>query len=298
VSEVDSGVRKAVIPAAGYGTRFLPATKAQPKEMIPVVDRPAIQYMVEEAVRAGLDDVLLVTSQGKESLSDHFDRNLELEAALEKKGKSDELDEIRRLARLGRVHTVRQGEQLGLGHAVLQARGHVGAEPFAVLLGDDIIDPEVPFLERMIEEFSRSGRPVVAVMPVPEEEVSLYGVVAGEAREDGVIEVTDLVEKPDRDEAPSNLAIIGRYVLPAEIFGVIEATPPGRGGEIQLTDAIKTMAEDEPILAIVHDGERHDVGDKMGFLKATVKLAAQRSDLRDEFLTWLREFVDDDEGPR
>lgn len=289
----DPAVRKAVIPAAGYGTRFLPATKASPKEIIPVVDRPAIQYMVEEAVRAGLDDVLLITSRGKQALTDHFDRNEELEAHLEAKDKRPELDEVLRLADLAAVHEVRQGEQLGLGHAVLHARGHVGAEPFAVLLGDDIIDPDERFLERMLEVHADTGRAVVAVMPVPEDQVHLYGVVAGEERESGVVEATDLVEKPDPSEAPSNLAIIGRYVLPPEVFEVLEETEPGRGGEIQLTDALRTLAADEPIVALRYDGDRHDVGDKLGFLKATVALAADRPDLGPDLVDWLRDFLEE-----
>lgn len=287
-------VHKAVMPVAGYGTRFLPATKAQPKEMITVVDRPAIQYMVEEAVRAGVDDVLLVTSAGKSSIDDHFDRTIELEHALRDKGKDEELEDILRLAELATVHSVRQGEQLGLGHAVLQARDHVGGEPFAVLLGDDIIDPTEPFLERMLDVHERTGRSVVAVMPVPEDEVSAYGVVTTQpSDEDDTHLVTDLVEKPSRDEAPSNLAIIGRYVLTPDVFDVLERTEPGRGGEIQLTDALRTMAEEEPIVAVEFRGERHDVGNKLGFLKATVMIAADRPDLGDEFLRWLTGFVEE-----
>jgi UTP--glucose-1-phosphate uridylyltransferase len=296
VSDRTGTVTKAVIPAAGYGTRFLPAAKAVPKEMIAVVDRPAIQYMVEEAVRAGLDDILLVTSQGKESLTDHFDRNIELEIALEAKGKNEEFDEIQRLAGLGSVHAVRQGEQLGLGHAVLQAQHHVGDSPFAVLLGDDIIDPRTHLLERMLDIFEQRGRAVVAVMEVPKEDVSLYGVVAGDVRDEGIVEVHDLVEKPAPEDAPTNLAIIGRYVLPSEIFAVLAETPPGRGGEIQLTDALLTLAQDEPIVAVTHTGARHDVGDKLGFLKATVALAADRPDLGKEFVAWLGEFLRDREG--
>lgn len=291
-------VRKAVVPAAGYGTRFLPATKATPKEILPVVDRPAIQYMVEEAVRAGLDDILLITSRSKQALLDHFDRVTDLEAHLEDKGKKEELDEVVRLAEMANVHAVRQGEQLGLGHAVLHAREHVGREPFAVLLGDDIIDPDEPFLERMLEVFAETGRAVVAVMPVPEDQVHLYGVVAGEARPDGGIDAVDLVEKPEPGEAPTNLAIIGRYVLPPEIFDILEDTPPGRGGEIQLTDAMRTLAEDEPIVALSYEGARHDVGDKLGFLKATVELAADRPDLGRDFLDWLVGFVEQRGGPR
>lgn len=289
-----SAVHKAVMPVAGYGTRFLPATKSQPKEMITVVDRPAVQYMVEEAVRAGVDDVLLVTGAGKSSIEDHFDRNIELEHALREKGKEDELEEILRLAEVGRVHSVRQGEQLGLGHAVLQARHHVGDEPFAVLLGDDIIDPEQRFLERMLEVHEQTRRSVVAVMPVPEHEVSSYGVVTTEpSGEDDTHLVVDLVEKPPAEEAPSNLAIIGRYVLTPEVFDVLERTEPGRGGEIQLTDALRTMAKQEPIVAVEFRGDRHDVGNKLGFLKATVMIAADRPDLGKDFLAWLGEFVED-----
>lgn len=286
-------VTKAVIPAAGLGTRFLPATKAIPKEMIPIVDRPAIQYMVEECARAEVHDVLIVTGMGKAAVEDHFDRRLDLEQALADKGKTDLRDEARDLAGLAQIHSVRQGVPLGLGHAVLMARSHVGEDSFAVLLGDDIVDPDDAFLERMIAVHERSGRPVVAVMEVPEDQVHLYGVVtATETDEPGVYAVTDLVEKPDRDEAPSNLAVIGRYVLPGEIFDVLAETKPGRGDEIQLTDALKTMADDEPILAVRFDGVRHDVGDKMGFLKATVMMALEREDLGPDFRSWLTEYVE------
>lgn len=286
-------VRKAVIPAAGRGTRFLPASKAIPKEMLPVVDRPAIQYVVEEAVRAGLDDVLFVTSAGKAAMEDHFDRAVELEDALRASGsKQDLLAEVEHATRLARVHAVRQGEPLGLGHAVLQARGHVGDDPFAVLLGDDFVGLTDTLLERMTEVHLRDGRPVVGVMEVPEDQVHLYGVIAGSATdEDDVYEVTSLVEKPDPAQAPSNLAIIGRYVLPGSAFDVLEHTAPGKGGEIQLTDALNTMATDEPIRAVVHRGTRHDTGDKLGYLKATVQIAAEREDLGGPFLDWLRDFV-------
>lgn len=290
-------VRKAVLPVAGWGTRFLPATKAIPKEMIPIVDRPAIQYIVEECVRAGVEDVLLVTSSGKNELVDHFDRIVDLESALEQKGKKAELDEVVRLADLAQIHAVRQHEQLGLGHAVLMGKSHVAGESFAVVLGDDIVDPETAFLQRMIDVHEQSGRPVVAVMEVPESQVEMYGIVAGTATdEEGVFRASDLIEKPSPEEAPSNLAIIGRYVLPADIFGVLEDTTPGRGGEIQLTDALKTMADDEPIMAVRFDGTRHDTGDKLGFLKATVQMAAQRDELGPAFLDWLETFVESQRG--
>ncbi|GGI03641.1 UTP--glucose-1-phosphate uridylyltransferase GalU [Egicoccus halophilus] len=286
-------VRKAVLPVAGLGTRFLPATKAVPKEMMPLVDRPAIQYVVEECVRAGLDDVLLVTSTGKSAIPDHFDRRLDLEQALEAKGKDEELAVVRQLAELAQMHSIRQGEQLGLGHAVLMAAGHVEAdESFAVLLGDDIVDPAVPFLERMVEAHERTGRPVVALMEVPHDQVHLYGVADVEAGErDGEFTIRRLVEKPDPADAPSNLIVVGRYVLPGSIFDVLRDTPPGSGGEIQLTDALETMAAEEPIVGIRLDDERYDTGDKLGFLKATVQLAAKRDDLGDEFVAWLRDWL-------
>jgi UTP--glucose-1-phosphate uridylyltransferase len=286
-------VSKAVLPVAGLGTRFLPATKAVPKELMAVVDRPAIQYIVEECVRAGLDDVLLVTASGKGSIEDHFDRILDLEQALEDKGKHEELAEVRALAELARVHSVRQGEALGLGHAVLQAEGHVGDESFAVLLGDDIVDPATPFLERMIAAHERTGLAVVALMEVPEDQVHLYGVAdVTPGEEEGEFRISRLVEKPPVDEAPSNLIVVGRYVLPGSIFPVLHETPPGRGNEIQLTDALQTLAAQEPIIGIRLDAPRHDTGDKLGFLKATVELAAQRDDLGDEFVAWLRTWLE------
>ncbi|MBW3577786.1 MAG: UTP--glucose-1-phosphate uridylyltransferase GalU [Actinobacteria bacterium] len=281
------------MPAAGYGTRFLPVTKAQPKETLPVLDRPAIQYMVEEAVQAGLDDVLVVTGRNKQAIADHFDRNPELEDVLRGKGKEDERAEVIRLAELTNMHYVRQTQQLGLGHAVLQARQHVGDAPFAVLLGDDIVDPDEKLLERMIELFERHGRPVVAVVSVPAQQVSSYGIVEADPRrgEDGVYDVRDLVEKPDADDAPSDLAIIGRYVLDPDVFDVLADTEPGEGGEIQLTDALRTLARREPIIAVEYTGPRHDIGDVIGFLKANVALAADRSDIAGPFLEWLEDFL-------
>ena len=291
-------VSKAVLPVAGLGTRFLPATKAIPKEMIPVVDKPAIQYIVEECVRAGIEDVLFVTAAGKAAMEDHFDRRLDLEAALEAKDKDDELALVRELAELATIHSVRQGEALGLGHAILMGAGHVDEdESFAVLLGDDIVDPADPFLERMIDAHERTGRPVVALMEVPREQVHLYGVAEvapGDA--EGEFAISGLVEKPPAEEAPSNLIIVGRYVLPGSIFEVLRQTPPGRGGEIQVTDALQAMAAEEPIVGVRLDAPRHDTGDKLGFLKATVELAAQRDDLGPEFLGWLREWLEERDG--
>lgn len=285
-------VRKAVLPVAGHGTRFLPASKAVPKEMLPLVDRPAIQYVVEECARAGIDDVLLVTSIGKAALEDHFDRRLDLEAVLEEKGKTDMLDEVRRIAEVAEVASVRQPVQLGLGHAVLMGRQHVGDEPFVVVLGDDIVDPSEPYLERMLAVHEESGRPTVALMEVPDDQTHLYGIATVEGTEqDDVVAITGMVEKPPPGSAPSNLAIIGRYVLPAAIFGVLEQTPRGAGGEIQLTDALVTLAEDEPLRGVVFRGVRHDVGDKLGFLKATVQLALERDDLGPPFRAWLTDFL-------
>lgn len=287
-------VRKAVIPAAGYGTRFLPATKAVPKEMLPIVDRPTIEYIVAECVRAGLDDVLVVTATGKSAIEDHFDRMLELESALEAKGKRDLLKVVRDLATMATVHAVRQGEQLGLGHAVLQAEAHVRDESFAVLLGDDIVDPDDDLLERMVAAHESTGRAVVALMEVDASEVDKYGIAqVGDVGEDGYLPIVGLVEKPDPADAPSNYAVIGRYVLPGSIFGVLSSTTEGAGGEIQLTDALEALAADEPIVGIVLDGIRHDAGDKLGFLQATLDFALRRDDLGPPLADHLRELVAD-----
>ncbi|MDQ3538015.1 MAG: UTP--glucose-1-phosphate uridylyltransferase GalU [Actinomycetota bacterium] len=285
--------RKAVIPAAGLGTRFLPATKAQPKEMLPVVDKPAIQYVVEEAATAGLDDVLLVTGRGKRALEDHFDHAVELERQLAAAGKEDLLATVRAVSHLASVHYIRQGQPLGLGHAVGCARQHVAGEPFAVLLGDDIIGESERLLSRMVDECQRSGRSVIAVMEFGPEELDKYGVIAAEPDPDfpDTYRVTDMVEKPGRANAPSNLCIIGRYVLTPDIFDHISGTRPGRGGEIQLTDAMKSQARDEPIRALKFSGVRYDVGSKQDYLRATVELAAGRADLGPDFRDFLLDFV-------
>jgi len=288
-------VTKAVVPAAGLGTRFLPATKATPKEMLPVVDKPAIQYVVEEAVAAGLSDLLMVTGRNKNTLENHFDRNLELESALEAKGDLDRLQRVREAGVDADIHYTRQGEPLGLGHAVLCAARHVGNEPFAVLLGDDLIDVRDPLLATMLGVQERHGGSVVALMRVPHEQISLYGCAAAEPTgEDGVVRVDDLIEKPAVEEAPSDLAVIGRYVLSPAVFEVLRETGPGRGGEIQLTDALRTMAGSAatgPVHGVVFEGRRYDTGDRLDFLKTVVRLAAERPDLGPEFREWLQEFV-------
>jgi UTP--glucose-1-phosphate uridylyltransferase len=285
-------VTKAVVPAAGLGTRFLPATKATPKEMLPVVDKPAIQYVVEEAVGAGLNDVLMITGRSKRSIEDHFDRAYELEEALSAKKDWDKLEQVRESSELATMHYVRQGEPKGLGHAVLCAAQHVGHEPFAVLLGDDIIDPGEPLLTRMIEVRNQYGGSVVALMEVAPEEVSLYGCAAVTLTDtEDVAILTDLVEKPAPEQAPSRWAIIGRYVCDAEIFDVLRETPPGRGGEIQLTDALKTLAAKGEVRGLLFRGRRYDTGNKQEYLRTMVEFAAKRSDLAPEFIPWLQKFL-------
>lgn len=287
-------VRKAVIPVAGLGTRFLPATKATPKEMLPVVDKPAIQYVVEEAVAAGLTDVLMITGRSKRAVEDHFDRVDGLEAALAAKGDEKKLDMVQQTSELADVHFVRQGDPLGLGHAVLKAAGHVGREPFAVLLGDDLIDERDPLLTTMIDVQQRTGGSVIGLMEVDPAHIDLYGCAAVTATDDkDVVQVNSLVEKPDIDKAPSNLAIIGRYVLAPEIFEVLRHTGFGRGNEIQLTDALQTLAGDpnsKGVYGVVFRGRRYDTGDKIDYLKAVVRLAVDREDLGPEFGKWVKEF--------
>lgn len=308
---VARSVVHAVIPAAGLGTRFLPATKATPKEMLPVVDKPAIQYVVEEATAAGLANVLMVTGRNKRPLEDHFDRNYELESTLTAKGDTERLALVQQSTELAELHYVRQGDPKGLGHAVLCARSHVGDSPFAVLLGDDLIDPRDPLLRRMIEVFEATGRSVVALMEVPLDQIGLYGCAATAPVPQGVsipdatgdgsypaVSVTGLVEKPDPAEAPSNLAIIGRYVLHPAVFDALERTAPGRHGEIQLTDALATLIGMGPesgggVLGVVFRGRRYDTGDKLDYLKTVVTLACERDDIGGPFLEWLRGFVAD-----
>ena len=292
-------IRKAVIPAAGLGTRFLPATKAVPKEMLPVVDTPTIQYVVEEAVAAGIGDVLLITGRGKGAIEDHFDRAPELEEMLEAKGDTAGLELIRKSDQLAAVHSVRQGAPKGLGHAVLCAADHVGDEPFAVLLGDDFIHPSDPLLQRMIDARERYGGSVVALMEVGIDQISLYGAVAFEPTgEDDVVRLTDMVEKPPPDEAPSNKVIIGRYVCDPAIFGVLRETPPGRGGEIQVTDALKTLAQMPAadgggVHGVMFHGRRFDTGNRLDYLRTIVQFACERPDVATEFVPWLRKYLDD-----
>lgn len=284
-------VRKAVIPAAGLGTRFLPATKAQPKEMLPVVDKPAIQYVVEEAVRAGIDDILIITGRGKRSLEDHFDRSVELEMELAQKGKTAELEEIRRLAGLAQIHYVRQGEPLGLGHAVLVARRHVGHDPFVVLLGDDIMVDTSTVLDEMIDLHERTGSSVISCTEFPPEQISLYGCVDYEPAPDRILRIKGIVEKPAPEDAPSSYGVLGRYVFTPGVFDALEQVRPGRGGEIQLTDAIGLLLQREEVLGYPFVDGRYDVGNKLDYLRATVELALARHDLGPGFRDWLSRYV-------
>jgi len=281
-------IRKAVIPAAGMGTRFLPATKAQPKEMLPIVDKPTIQYIIEEAVASGIEDILIVSGRGKRAIEDHFDKSYELEDMLKRKGEEELLSLVQDISNLANVNYVRQKEPRGLGHAIYCARSFIGNEPFAILLGDDIVDSSVPCLKQMIDIYEKYNTTVLGVQQVPESEVSKYGIIKGTLIEDRVYKVEDMVEKPDIDSAPSNVAILGRYIVTPEVFTHLENASPGKGGEIQLTDALKAMLAANPIHAYDFIGKRYDVGNKLGFLEATVEFALKRDELRDEFAAYLR----------
>lgn len=284
-------VRKAVIPAAGLGTRFLPATKATPKEMLPIIDKPTIQYIVEEALAAGIEDILVITGRSKRAIEDHFDCSIELEMNLKEHGKEKELEVVRKISDI-RIHYIRQKEPRGLGHAILCAQQFIGDEPFAVLLGDDVVDAKVPALKQLIDVYEKTGSSVLGVQEVPLEKVSSYGIVASHATDEPrTFTVSDMVEKPAVEDAPSRLAVLGRYVINPEIFAILEKTEPGRGGEIQLTDALKVLAEQQTMYAYNFEGRRYDVGDKQGFLEATVEMALKRPDLRDKFLTYLQGIV-------
>ena len=284
-------MRKAVIPAAGLGTRFLPATKAQPKEMLPLVDKPAIQYVVEEAVRAGLRDILIITGRGKRSLEDHFDRSFELEHYLDVGGKFDQLKEVQAIAEMADIHYVRQGEPRGLGHAVAVAADHVGGEPFVVLLGDDVMSGSSCVLNDMLLVHERYGRSVVALKELPRGEISSYGCVRPEAVEESLVRLLDVVEKPAPSDAPSNLAVMGRYVFTPEIFGALERVKPGPGGDVQLTDAMALLLQEQEIFGYVFDEVRYDIGQKLDYLRATVEIAIEREDLGPAFRTFLSDLM-------
>jgi UTP--glucose-1-phosphate uridylyltransferase len=281
-------IRKAVFPAAGLGTRFLPATKASPKEMLPLVDKPLIQNVVEEAVNSGIESIVIVTGRGKTAIEDHFDISFELEHLLRERGKEEELKQVRAISEMVNISYVRQREALGLGHAVLQAKDSVGNEPFAVMLSDDIVDSEVPALKQMLEVYEEYHAPVIGTMQVVGEAISRFGVIDAKEVSDGVFKIEGMVEKPPFAEAPSDLAIIGRYILTPDIFHELENTPPGAGGEIQLTDAMRSLLNKRPFYALRIQGTRHDAGDKLGFLIATVEYALKRTDLAPAFKQYLR----------
>lgn len=284
-------VRKAIIPAAGLGTRFLPATKAQPKEMLPIVDKPTIQYNIEEAIDSGIEEILIITGRNKRAIEDHFDRSIELELELEKKNEKELLSLVRDISNMVNIHYVRQKEPKGLGHAINCARSFVGNEPFAVILGDDVVDSEKPCLKQLIEVFNEYQTTILGVQPVATEDVNKYGIVDGMFIEDGVYKVKNLVEKPSLEEAPSNVAILGRYIITPEIFDILDQTKPGAGGEIQLTDALKVLAQKQAMYAYNFKGKRYDVGNKLGFLEATVEFALKRDGIREEFLNYLIKII-------
>ncbi|MEK6993839.1 UTP--glucose-1-phosphate uridylyltransferase GalU [Paenibacillus sp. FSL K6-1566] len=285
-------IRKAIIPAAGLGTRFLPATKAMPKEMLPIVDKPTIQYIIEEAVASGIEDIIIVTGKGKRAIEDHFDSSFELEHNLAGKGKWELLEEVQKPSNLADIHYIRQKEPKGLGHAIWCARKFIGDEPFAVLLGDDIVESEVPCLKQMIKVYDTYQSAVVGVQTVDWDEVNRYGIVDGLRKSERIYETTRLVEKPSREEAPSNLAIMGRYILPSVIFDILEDQEAGKNGEIQLTDALSVLAHRSPILAYNFAGIRHDVGEKMGYIQTSIHYALQREDLREDLLAYMSKIME------
>ncbi|MCX8129583.1 MAG: UTP--glucose-1-phosphate uridylyltransferase GalU [Clostridia bacterium] len=284
-------VRKAIIPAAGMGTRFLPATKAQPKEMLPIVDKPTIQYIVEEAIASGIEDIMIVTGRGKRAIEDHFDKSYELEHVLMSKGEDELLNLVQDISNLVNIHYIRQKEPKGLGHAIYCAKTFIGDEPFAVLLGDDIVDSETPCLKQLIDVFDRYGSTVVGVQHVPRSDVSKYGIINGQKTGERVYSITDMVEKPDVDSAPSDIAILGRYIITPDIFKFLESAEPGKGGEIQLTDALKKLMGVEAIYAYDFIGNRFDVGNRIGFVKATVEFALKREDIKEEFAEYLKDLA-------
>ena len=285
---MSKSVKKAIIPAAGLGTRFLPATKAQAKEMLPIVDKPTLQYIIEEAIESGIEEILIVTGRNKKSIEDHFDRSVELELELEQKGKTAMLEMVQDISNMVNIHYIRQKEPKGLGHAIHCAKSFIGDEPFAVLLGDDIVDASTPCLKQMIDAYDEYKTTVLGVQEVARENVDKYGILDVKHIEDRVYKVKDMVEKPAVEEAPSNIAILGRYIITPEIFNILENQAPGKGGEIQLTDALQKLATKEAIYAYNFEGRRYDVGDKLGFLEATVDFALKRPELRDDFIEFLK----------
>ncbi|MEH7108682.1 UTP--glucose-1-phosphate uridylyltransferase GalU [Bacillus sp. JJ1764] len=280
-------VRKAIIPAAGLGTRFLPATKAQPKEMLPIVDKPTLQYIIEEAVASGIEEILIITGRNKKSIEDHFDKSVELELELESKGKFELLEEVRQISDMVNIHYIRQKEPKGLGHAIFCAKNFIGNEPFAVLLGDDIVYSQKPCLKQMIDTYEEYKTTILGVQKVAEQDVDKYGIIEGKLIEDRIYKVKGLIEKPSIADAPSNIAVLGRYIINPAILDILGETQPGKGGEIQLTDALRELAKKEAMYAYIFEGRRYDVGDKLGFLQATVEFALRRDDLSDEFLKYL-----------
>ena len=284
-------VKKAIIPAAGLGTRFLPATKAQPKEMLPIVDKPTLQYIIEECVASGIEEILIITGRNKKSIEDHFDKSVELELELEQKGKQEMLEMVRDIANMVNIHYIRQKEPKGLGHAIHCAKSFIGDEPFAILLGDDIVDNEIPCLKQLINAYDEYKTSILGVQEVAKEDTNKYGILDVKHIEDRVYKVKDMVEKPDVDKAPSNVAILGRYIITPAIFDILENQEPGKGGEIQLTDALKTLGKQEAIYAYNFEGRRYDVGDKFGFLEATIDFALKRDNLRDDLLNYMEGIV-------
>lgn len=285
-------VRKAIIPAAGLGTRFLPATKAQPKEMLPIVDKPTIQFIIEEAIASGIESILIITGRGKRAIEDHFDRSLELEEELKRKGKEDLLTQVRQIANLVDIHYIRQKEAKGLGHAIYCAKAFIGDEPFAVLLGDDIVDAQTPCLKQMIEVYEEYRTSILGVQHVSYDDVSKYGIVSGKQVDERIFKVKTLVEKPEKESAPSNLAILGRYIITPRIFDFLANAKPGKNGEIQLTDSLCDLARVEPMYAYDFIGKRYDVGNKLGFLEATIEYALKRDDLKKEFSAYLKKVIE------
>ena len=284
-------VKKAIIPAAGLGTRFLPATKSQPKEMLPIVDKPTLQYIIEEAIESGIEEILIITGRNKKSIEDHFDKSVELELELEQKGKDEMLEMVRNISNMVNIHYIRQKEPKGLGHAIHCAKSFIGNEPFAVLLGDDIVDCDTPCLKQLISAYDEYKTSILGVQEVAKEDTCKYGILDVKHIEDRVYKVKDMVEKPSVEEAPSNVAILGRYIITPAIFNILENQEPGKGGEIQLTDALKTLGKQEAIYAYNFEGRRYDVGDKLGFLEATIDFALKRDNLRDDLLAYMKDVI-------